>query len=171
MGAIRSRLRRWHVWLGWLVGLPMLIWTVSGLVMVARPIEEVRGELEREFLESERERRYSDLAGRMVDALYRDPTSLAAAAKEVNLEVQTLGPFGRVGGADPLSADPKVLASAFSPGMIAERHVSDALEVGEGRLVAIRVTDHAPPAPIPLAEIREQVAQEYAASRRSERLR
>jgi hypothetical protein len=29
------RLRRWHVWLGWLVGLPMLFWTVSGLVMVA----------------------------------------------------------------------------------------------------------------------------------------
>jgi hypothetical protein len=44
MGAIRSRLRRWHVWLGWLVGLPFLFWTASGLVMVAKPIEEVRGE-------------------------------------------------------------------------------------------------------------------------------
>jgi len=44
MGAVRTRLRRWHVWLGWLVGLPMLFWTVSGLVMVAKPIEEVRGE-------------------------------------------------------------------------------------------------------------------------------
>jgi hypothetical protein len=44
MGAVRTRLRRWHVWLGWLVGLPMLLWTVSGLVMVAKPIEEVRGE-------------------------------------------------------------------------------------------------------------------------------
>ena len=44
MGAVRSRLRRWHVWLGWLVALPMLFWTVSGLVMVARPLEEVRGE-------------------------------------------------------------------------------------------------------------------------------
>ncbi|MFL6769028.1 MAG: PepSY domain-containing protein [Sphingomicrobium sp.] len=43
MGAVRSRLRRWHVWLGWLVGLPMLFWTVSGVVMVARPIDEVRG--------------------------------------------------------------------------------------------------------------------------------
>ena len=44
MGAIRTRLRRWHVWLGWLVALPFLFWTVSGLVMVAKPIEEVRGE-------------------------------------------------------------------------------------------------------------------------------
>ena len=39
----RARLRRWHIWLGWLIGIPMLIWTLSGIVMVARPIEEVRG--------------------------------------------------------------------------------------------------------------------------------
>lgn len=39
----RARLRRWHIWLGWIVGLPILFWVVSGVVMVARPIEEVRG--------------------------------------------------------------------------------------------------------------------------------
>jgi hypothetical protein len=44
MGAVRTRLRRWHVWLGWLIAIPMLFWTVSGLAMVAKPIEEVRGE-------------------------------------------------------------------------------------------------------------------------------
>lgn len=31
------------MWLGWLVGVPLLFWTASGLWMVARPIEEVRG--------------------------------------------------------------------------------------------------------------------------------
>ena len=40
----RSRLRRWHVWLGWVIGVPILLWVVSGLVMVWKPIEEVRGE-------------------------------------------------------------------------------------------------------------------------------
>ena len=40
---VRQQLRRWHIWLGWIVGLPFLAWTVSGLVMVARPIEVVRG--------------------------------------------------------------------------------------------------------------------------------
>ena len=39
----RGKLRRWHTWLGWLVGVPMLFWTLSGFVMVVRPIEEVRG--------------------------------------------------------------------------------------------------------------------------------
>ncbi|MGH6729508.1 MAG: PepSY domain-containing protein [Sphingomicrobium sp.] len=40
---MRSRLRRWHVWLGWIVGIPILLWVVSGLIMIVRPIEEVRG--------------------------------------------------------------------------------------------------------------------------------
>ncbi|HET6943643.1 MAG TPA: PepSY domain-containing protein [Sphingomicrobium sp.] len=40
----RSKLRRWHTWLAWAAAIPILLWLVSGLVMVARPIEEVRGE-------------------------------------------------------------------------------------------------------------------------------
>lgn len=38
------QLARWHIWLGWLMAVPLLMWTVNGLVMVSRPIEEVRGE-------------------------------------------------------------------------------------------------------------------------------
>ncbi|MXO59262.1 hypothetical protein GRI89_06880 [Altererythrobacter salegens] len=38
------RFARWHIWLGWLVGVPVLMWTVTGLVMVTRPIDEVRGD-------------------------------------------------------------------------------------------------------------------------------
>jgi hypothetical protein len=41
---LRRNLARIHLWLGWLIGIPLLFWTISGLWMVARPIEEVRGE-------------------------------------------------------------------------------------------------------------------------------
>lgn len=37
-------LHKWHIWLGWLIGVPLILWTASGLFMVLRPIEEVRGE-------------------------------------------------------------------------------------------------------------------------------
>lgn len=43
-GRWMARYARWHIWLGWLVGVPVLLWTLSGVAMVARPIEEVRGE-------------------------------------------------------------------------------------------------------------------------------
>ncbi|KRA81242.1 PepSY domain-containing protein [Altererythrobacter sp. Root672] len=39
-----QRFARWHIWLGWAIALPILIWTITGLVMVARPIEEIRGD-------------------------------------------------------------------------------------------------------------------------------
>lgn len=39
-----ARFARWHIWLGWLVGVPIVMWMATGLVMVARPIEEVRGD-------------------------------------------------------------------------------------------------------------------------------
>jgi hypothetical protein len=41
---MRLTLMKWHIWLGWLAGVPLLLWTISGLFMVAQPIETVRGE-------------------------------------------------------------------------------------------------------------------------------
>ncbi len=41
---------RLHIWLGWIVGIPLLLWTATGLLMVSRPIEEVRGEHLRQHL-------------------------------------------------------------------------------------------------------------------------
>lgn len=41
---IMRTLARWHIWLGWLVGVPIALWLATGLFMTLRPIEEVRGE-------------------------------------------------------------------------------------------------------------------------------
>lgn len=37
-------LAKWHIWLGWLVGVPIVMWLATGLLMVSRPIEAVRGD-------------------------------------------------------------------------------------------------------------------------------
>jgi uncharacterized iron-regulated membrane protein len=41
---MRRFLFRSHIWLGWLVGGQLLLWMLSGLLMSAMPIGEVRGE-------------------------------------------------------------------------------------------------------------------------------
>ena len=41
---LMQRFARWHIWLGWIVAVPILMWAITGLVMVARPIEQVRGD-------------------------------------------------------------------------------------------------------------------------------
>lgn len=35
---------RWHIRLGWLVAVPIVLWIATGLFMVLKPFEEVRGE-------------------------------------------------------------------------------------------------------------------------------
>ena len=42
-GALMRTLAKWHIWLGWLVGVPIVLWLATGLFMVIKPIEEVRG--------------------------------------------------------------------------------------------------------------------------------
>lgn len=44
MRRLMQQFARWHVWLGWLIGVPVLGWTLTGLVMALYPIEDVRGE-------------------------------------------------------------------------------------------------------------------------------
>ena len=43
MAKAMRTLAKWHIWLGWLVGVPIVMWTATGLFMVSKPIEEVRG--------------------------------------------------------------------------------------------------------------------------------
>jgi hypothetical protein len=45
MSALSMRsLAKWHIWLGWLVGVPIVMWLATGLLMVSRPIDQVRGD-------------------------------------------------------------------------------------------------------------------------------
>ncbi len=83
-----QRLARWHIWLGWLVGVPILMWTLTGLVMVARPIEEVRGE--------------TLLAGhRAIDpGALTFPADIGEPIHEARLVAQPDGPAWIVTGAD-----------------------------------------------------------------------
>ena len=32
---LMQRFARWHIWLGWAIAVPLVMWTLSGLVMVA----------------------------------------------------------------------------------------------------------------------------------------
>jgi peptidyl-prolyl cis-trans isomerase D len=126
-----------------------------------KPFEAVREELLAEYLETERERAHSELAGRLVDITFKDPSTLATAAKELDLEIKQAGPFGRFGGAEGIVANPAVLAAAFEPAAIRERTASNPIDLGDGRTAVIRVVEHTASAPLPLDKVRDQVAADW----------
>jgi len=92
------------------------------------PFEEAREQLAREQADSDREHAFNEITGKLVDQVNKNPTSLAPAARLVNLPVQRSAPFAR-GQATGVLANPAVQRVAFSESMIEDGTVSDPVEV------------------------------------------
>jgi peptidyl-prolyl cis-trans isomerase D len=129
-----------------------------------KPFEEVRAELEREYLDGERERLFSDLSSKLVDVIYKDPTTLATAAEELDLPVQRSESFTRDAGTG-IAMNPAVRAAAFSDAVLANGTVSDPIDLGNGHSVVIRAVDHVAAAPQALDQVRDAVRAAIQAER------
>ncbi|MEO5962865.1 MAG: peptidyl-prolyl cis-trans isomerase, partial [Thermomonas sp.] len=117
-----------------------------------RPFEEVRTQLEAELQESERERAYNEVSGKLVDQVYKNTSSLEPAAKAMGLIVQATPAFSRAGG-EGIAANQKVVRAAFSDTLIQDGTASDPIELGPSHSVMIRVIEHNPERPRPLSEV------------------
>ena len=129
-----------------------------------KPFEAVRADLEKEYLESERERIVSDIAGKLVDIVYRDPSTLATASEELKLPVQKTARFGRTGG-EGIAANPDVIEAAFSEQVLVDAQVSDPIEIAPGHSVVVRAIDHVPATPQKLDDVRDAVRAAIVADR------
>lgn len=132
-----------------------------------RPFEEVRDELAKEFLEAERERAFSDLSGRLIDRVYREPSALAEAAAELGLVLQSTPAFTQEGG-EGIAALEAVRRAAFSEAQKIEGQASDAIEIAPNHIVVLRVSEHTPAATRPFDEVQAQVLADFNAERLAE---
>ena len=130
----------------------------------AKSFEEVRGELEAEFLETERERAYTDLAGKLMDKVYEQPTALAPAAAALKLPLRRSAPFSRDAG-EGIAALPKIRQAAFAEAQKESRQTSDLIEIEPNHAVVLRVVEVQPAAPLPLASIRGRVLADITADK------
>ncbi|GAB6195654.1 SurA N-terminal domain-containing protein [Lysobacter xanthus] len=126
--------------------------------------EQVRPALEKEVLESGRERQFNEITSKLVDAVLKNPSSLGPAARQVGVPVQTAGPIARGQGTGVL-ANPLVQRTAFSESAIAQGMVSDPIDVGQNHSVVLRVTAHKPARQLALAEVRDRVVAAIHADR------
>lgn len=131
----RRTLLRYHVWLGWLIGVPLLLWTVSGLVMVARPNDIVRG---------------TDLRAELppLPATTVYPPTIRSAADSLTLKQTALGPRWIVAlGDDRYAADPR--DGRRLPALDRTQAIAAALDYRKSppRVASARQTDAAHPPP------------------------
>jgi peptidyl-prolyl cis-trans isomerase D len=133
-----------------------IIWLRDVHAQAVRSFDEVKAELAKKYVDEQREHQYSDISGKLTDAIYQDPTSLAPAAKTLGLTVQKTALFSRNGGTG-IAANPAVVKAAFSNNVLAEGNSSDPIELGTDHIVVVRVDQHVKPEPKPLDAVREQI--------------
>ncbi|HKX54643.1 MAG TPA: peptidylprolyl isomerase, partial [Xanthomonadales bacterium] len=118
--------------------------------------EEARETLLQEYIAEQQDRQFLELADRLVDLIYEDPTTLTAAAEELGLEIKQLGPFGRSNG-EGLAANPAVIDAAFSDLVLTQASVSDPVDIGENHMLMLKLKEYFPEAVKPFEQVREEV--------------
>jgi peptidyl-prolyl cis-trans isomerase D len=137
-----------------------------------KTFDEVKAELSKSYLDSERDRLFSELASKVEDARLTDPGSLAPAAKAAGVEVQKTPLFARTGGAG-IAANPAVTKAAFSDTVLVENNNSDMIDLAPDHKLIVRIAEHKRSEQRPLDEVREEIrarlTREALAKQASER--
>lgn len=131
-----------------------------------QPFEAVRETLLREETESARERAFNEFSAKLVDQVYKNPTTLEGPAKAAGLTVQKLAAVTRNAAANVgVAQNPAVVRAAFSDQRIQDNTVSDPIDIGQDHSVLIRVVSHTPERAQPLAQVRDKVIAAVRADR------
>lgn len=131
-----------------------------------KPYEEVREDVREAYVTQEAQKMFFDRAELFSNLVYEHPDSLEVAAQELDLEIRSAGPLGRGELAETFSE--RLAAVAFDPEVLLEGLNSEPVELDDGRVVALRVTEHAVPVIPPLEAVREQVVEEVRAQKMRE---
>ncbi|MEH6648430.1 MAG: SurA N-terminal domain-containing protein [Motiliproteus sp.] len=118
--------------------------------------EVVRAELEAEQREQKSEARFVELSEQLADISFSSG-DLQEPSQVLSLPVSSTGLFGREGGEDPLSAEPRVLKAAFAEDVLSNGHNSELIELDRDRVVVIRLKQYQPARTQALDEVRPAI--------------
>ncbi|OOG56257.1 SurA N-terminal domain-containing protein [Rhodanobacter sp. C03] len=135
-----------------------IIWLRDVRSGESKPFDEVRDQLVKEASASDRDRKYNEVAGKMSDNTYQNPSSLEPAAQALDLPIKDTALFSRKGG-EGIAANPKVIVAAFSDDVLVQGNNSALIDLGNDHSVVIHVDKHIAAAARPLTEVRADAQQ------------
>jgi peptidyl-prolyl cis-trans isomerase D len=102
------------------------------------------------------EKAFLEKRDQLADLSYRYPDSLASAAKQLKLPIQSSSLFSRQGGNDALTQNPKVLAMAFNPDVL-QGNNSTLLDLDDKTTLVLRIKAHHAATVAPFSEVKKEI--------------
>ena len=124
-----------------------------------KPFESLQSSLEDEIRTELAESQIYDLVESLANLAYEQSDSLLPAAEQFDLEIKTSDWFERTSGVG-IAAENQVRQAAFAPEILQQGLNSEAIELGDDRVVFIRLNQFKPAEQRPLEQVRETVRSE-----------
>jgi peptidyl-prolyl cis-trans isomerase D len=134
---------------------------------VAKPFEEVKGEIERELQKQMAQKRFAEAAESFTNGVYEQADSLQPVAGKLSLEIQKAQNVGRSpvpGNAGPLSSA-KFLNALFAKETIETKRNTEAIEILPGRLISGRVVQYRAAKVKPFDDVKDDVLLAFTQQR------
>ena len=130
---------------------------------------EVRDTLAEEYRTRTAEDLFYEQANRLEELAFDAYDELASVATAMNVPLRTLSAYPRSGDANAFANNAPVVQAAFDAELLASGNNSKVIELGDDRVLVLRVTAHNPPVPLPLESVAEQIRADLARAAAVER--
>lgn len=107
-----------------------------------RPFGEVKQQIKKWLIEQKVTSLLTQKSNQLSNLTYAYPTTLIQAARELNLKIQTTPLFTRYGTKEGITANPEVVAAAFSDDVLQDGNNSDVIRLKDRSLVVLRIKKH-----------------------------
>jgi peptidyl-prolyl cis-trans isomerase D len=119
--------------------------------------ENSRPDVEKDYRRKQAEQQFYDLADQLATTAYEHPDTLEIAAAETGLSIEESALFSQTGGAEGLTANPKIIAASFSEDVLQNGNNSEVVELSDTELIVLRVVKHDPSSRRPVEEVRDEI--------------
>ncbi len=120
--------------------------------------EEIRERVAADYRREQAEKRYYEAAEQLANLAYEHPDTLEPAAEQLGLTIKHSPLFDRRGG-EGITANPKVIAAAFSEEVVEQGYNSEPIELSPVHMVVLRKKEYVPEQLRPLDEVKGAIVE------------
>jgi peptidyl-prolyl cis-trans isomerase D len=125
----------------------------------AKPFDEVRDELVKEYKTQERRDLFSDKSETLANKAFEQPDTLQGAADALGLEIETSDWLTKSGGPG-IGQNEMVVNAAFQEDVLERGNNSEPVELGDNHIVVLRISEHQAAEKQPLDKVKDKVTAE-----------
>lgn len=126
----------------------------------AVPFSEVKDKIAKLLQQQKLQQLFSEQSQKLSDLTYTNSNSLQPAASALGLTIQSTDFFTQDGGKSGITANPQVIAAAFSGDVLKNSDNSNVIPLNDRTLLVLRVNNSQPAAVQPLAVVKSSIEQQ-----------